>query len=152
MSIISKIIQPRSKWPDFKVCAQAFMLYIQSFSTCFFEFKSRIISYKAVATSGLNVLISKPLTWLAFLPELEVNAWCSWKAARPGLAMASTEHLEVCLPWTCALFRRWSDACELRRCPSESQSTSISLCRRPEVCEESDAESCRTPRGQCLPP
>ena len=72
--IYGEIIQPKSKWPDFKVYAQAFMLYIQSLSTCLLEFKSLIISYKAVATSGLNVLSSQLLTWLASLPKLEVYA------------------------------------------------------------------------------
>ena len=57
-----EIIQPKSKWPDFKVCAQAFMLYIQSLSTYLLEFKSLIISYKAVATSGLRLLIIQSLT------------------------------------------------------------------------------------------
>ena len=152
MLISSEIIQPRSKWPDVKVCAQAFMLYIHSFSTCLLEFKSLIISCRAVATSSLKLYISQSLTCLASWPWLESNALCSWKAVRPDSAMASTTRLKVCWPWTYALFRRWSDACEWRRCPLVWQSAEISLHRRPEAYEESCAKSCQKLRGQCLPP
>ncbi len=151
MLIYSEIVQPKSKWPDFKVCAQAFMLYIQSFSTCLLEFNSLMMSCKAVATSGLKVFISRSLTWPASLHLLEACAWCSWKAARPGSAMASTKRLEVCSPWTCVLFHKWSSVCGSRRCPSEWQSAWIWLPRRPEVCGGFCAESYRRPRGQCLP-